>query len=292
MPDLTQGYLGKGGGNTRVLEAILAQPAVTWRGPAGTLPQELFKRNFMPYAKAHWAYDASHCNCEDLARAFWATWNYVIFKRQDLGPREALPGGSVEKCFGMHDNVGMITKARRVFAGPARGNVRDTVRGNLDGRCLFPIHWLAKIGNRYFDPTFDRETGIRDDCVERRLSKLGPTLWLSQDETFLYERNRTPAPGFGDSWNEISAANWVTIAQWRDLTSRSGHWRSSDLKAVDGALEAHERSRTSVNLAALKTAFQKWYTRNKGEVSHRNRGSAITRLALNLGMAKTLLKGS
>ena len=290
MPDLTGGYQGQGRGNTRVLDAILARPAVTWKVPAHTLPQELFRKNFMPYAKAHWAYDASHCNCEELARAFSATWNYVGHKRQGLGPREVLPKASIDKCFGMTHNVGMITKTGRVFSGPARGNVRNLATGALDGRCLFPVHYLCRIGSRYFDPTFDRETASRDDCVERKLNKLGLTLWLSEDEKFLYERNQTPAPGFADSWNELSSADWVTHARWKDLTARSGHWRSPELKGVDGALQSYERARTAENLSTLKTAFQNWYTRKQGEVTHRNRESCITRLALNVGLAKTLLK--
>ncbi len=148
------------------MDAILKQLAVSWKGPKNSLPQELFKKNFMPYAKAHWAYDASHSNCEDLARAFHATWSYVCHKRQGLGPRETLPKASVENCFGNSENKGMITKSKRVFGGPARGNVRNPANGTLDGRCLFPVHYLCKIGSNYFDPTFDRSTAIRDDCIE------------------------------------------------------------------------------------------------------------------------------
>ncbi|MCU7923831.1 MAG: hypothetical protein KZQ88_14170 [Candidatus Thiodiazotropha sp. (ex Dulcina madagascariensis)] len=290
MPDLTKGYQGNGRGNLAVLNAILGQLAVSWKGPRNSLPQELFTKNFMPYAKAHWAYDASRCNCEDLARAFWATWNYVGHKRQGLGPREVLPKANVEKCFGITDNKGMITKSKRVFNGPARGNVRNSAAGTLDGRCLFPVHYLCKIGNRYFDPTFDRATASRDDCVERKLDKLQPALWLSEDGQFLYERNQTPAAGFADSWNEFSAADWVSHAQWKDLTARSGHWRSAELKAVDSALESYGRARTQDNLATLKTAFQKWFLKKQGEVTHRNKESCINRLALNLGLARTLLK--
>lgn len=143
MPDLTGGYQGNGRGATRVLDAILERPAVTWRGPVTTLPRELFSKNFMPYAKAHWANHGSRCNCEDLARAFLATWNYVGHRRKVKNPREVLPKASVEKCFGMTQNVGMITKsALGVFNGPARGNVRDPATNTLDGRCLFPVHYL------------------------------------------------------------------------------------------------------------------------------------------------------
>ena len=62
MPDLTGGYLGNGRGNTRVLDAILARPGVTWKGPAGILAHELFTKNIIPNAKAHSAYHRSHCN--------------------------------------------------------------------------------------------------------------------------------------------------------------------------------------------------------------------------------------
>jgi hypothetical protein len=291
MPDLTGGYLGDGRGNTGVLDVILAHPGVTWKGPAGTLAHELFTKNFMPYAKAHWAYHGSQCNCEHLARAFHATWNYVGHKRKSTNPREVLPKAGVDKCFGaMGRSGGMITRALAVFSGPAHGNVRNPTTNALDGRCLFPVHYLCQVGSRYFDPTFDRETAVRDDCVERKLDKLGLTLWLCKDGTRLYERNETPAPAFSDSWNEFNANDWVTYAQWKDLTARSGHWRSSQLKAVDGALEAYEGTKNPNNLTALKTAFQKWYTNNKAEVTHRNKESCINRLALNLGLAKELLK--
>ena len=290
MPDLTGGYRGKGNGNTRVLEAILARPAVTWKGPAGTLAHELFTKNFMPYAKAHWSYHGSNCNCEDLARTFLATWSYVGFKRKAKNPREVLDKASIEKCFGTTQNKGMITKAWRVFNGPAQGNVRNPSTRALDGRCLFPVHYLCKINNRYFDPTFDRETAFRDDCVTVKLNKLGPSLWLSDDEKYLYERNTTPAPGFSDSWDEHKASDWVNYTQWERLTARSGHFRSPQLKAVDKALQTYGESKTATNLATLKDAFEKWYTKKTGEVSKRNKDSVINRLALNVGLAKTLLK--
>jgi hypothetical protein len=290
MPDLTGGYGGKGRGNTRVLDAILDRPAVTWRGPAMTLPGELFTKNFMPYAKAHWAYDASACNCEDLARAFHATWEYVAHKRQGLGPRENLTKATVERCFGARDAGALISHPWRVFAGPAHGNVRNPVTGNLDGRCLFPVHYLAKIGTHYFDPTFDRMTHNRDDCVAKRISRLRQGLWLSEDQQNLYVRTERRAPQFADSWLEYSAGNWISYADWKSLSARSGHWRSSDLKSVDAALEGYEKTRDPQNLQTLKNAFQTWYAKNPKEVSHRNKEECISRLALNLGLARTLLK--
>jgi hypothetical protein len=290
MPDLTNGYRGKGQGNTRVLDAILDRPAVTWRGPAGTLAAEIFTKNFMPYAKSHWAYDASGCNCEHLARAFHATWEYVVHRRRDLGPRENLDKASVEKCFGTTLAAGLVSHAWRVFAGPAQGNVRDPISGNLDGRCLFKVHYMAKIGFRYFDPTFDRMTQSRDDCVERKLSSLKPGAWLSEDQQRLYIRTEQRAPQFADSWMEYSADSWISHQDWKDLSARSGHWRSSNLKGVDAALDAYEKMKNARNLQTLKTAFQNWYARNPKEVSHRNRENCINRLALNLGLAKTLLK--
>jgi hypothetical protein len=254
-----------------------------------TLAGELFTRNFMPYAKAHWAYEASTCNCEHLARAFHATWDYVSYKRQGLGPRENLPKASVERCFGSQAGA-MISRAWRVFAGPANGNVRDPSTGRLDGRCLFPVHYLTKIGARYFDPTFDRMTQNRDDCVAKKISRLRPGLWLSEDQQNLYIRTERRAPQFADSWLEYSAGDWISHHDWMGLSARSGHWRSSDLKSVDAALEAHERQPNGQNLQSLKNAFQTWYGRNPKEVSHRNTDHCIGRLALNLGLAKTLLK--
>ncbi len=290
MPDLTGGYLGDGKGNTRILDAILAQRAITWKTPANLLAEELFKKNFMPYAKAHWSYQGSQCNCEHLARAFLGTWNYTGFKRKSINARESLPKASVDKCFGMTQNVGMITRALRVFNGPARGNVRNPATKALDGRCLFPVHYLCKVGTKYFDPTFDRVTSSRDDCVESKLKRLCLTIWVTEDENCLYERNQEKAPGFSDSWNEFKATDWVTYTQWKSLTARSKHWRSSDLKGVDKALESYEKEKNAKNLSTLKSAFQKWYTKNKNEVAHRNKESCINRLALNLGLAKTLLK--
>lgn len=289
MPDLTGGYRGKGQGNTRILDAILDRPAVTWRAPAMTLAGELFARNFMPYAKAHWAYDASTCNCEDLARAFHAIWEYVGHKRQGLGPRENLDKASVERCCGSHAGA-MISRPWRVFSGPANGNVRNPVTGNLDGRCLFPVHYLTKIGVRYFDPTFDRMTQNRDDCVAKRISRLRPGLWLSEDQQNLYVRIERRAPQFADSWMEYSAGNWISSTDWKSLSARSGHWRSLDLKGVDTALEGYEETPDAQNLLNLKNAFQTWYAKNPKEVSLRNQEECISRLALNLGLAGTLLK--
>ena len=196
----------------------------------------------------------------------------------------------VDKCFGMTHNIGMITRALRVFSGPVRGNVRNPATAALDGRCLFPVHYLCKIGTRYFDPTFGRSTIVRDDCVEREIKRLGLTLWLDKDKTRLYVRNLTTAPGFSDSWNEFRADQWITHADWKSLTARTGHVRSTELRAVDSALKAYENARNPMNLSALKAAFQKWYTKKKGEVAHRNKESCIHRLALNLGLADTLLK--
>ncbi len=289
MPDLTGGYFGDGRGNTRVLDEILARPAVTWKGPGMTLAQELFSKNFMPYAKAHWAYDASHCNCEDLARAFHATWNYVGHMRKGLGPAQPLPRAEVVRCFGAMGS-GMITNPLPVFAGPAHGNVRAAPTGVLDGRCLFPVHYVCSVGATHFDPTFDRSTMNRDDCVQRKVSKLGPDLWLSEDGRFLYERDLAPAAGFADSWDELRGDDWISLADWKRLTARTGHWRSPDLNAVDTALGAYETARNPLNLDTLKAAFQTWYKNNPSEVSHRNVDHCIHRLALNLGLAGTLLR--
>jgi len=76
------------------------------------------------------------------------------------------------------------------------------------------------------------------------------------------------------------------------LTARTGHWRSSELESVDKALLAYERNRSPNNLTALQTAFQKWHTHKKGEVTERNKESCIYRLALNLGLAAELLKSA
>jgi len=279
MAGLTPGYQGGGKGNTKVLDAILKGKRSIWLGPPATLASELFNKAFMPYAKSKWQYKGDTCNCEDLARAFWATWDYVRHKRGGKN----WPKGEAVKC----SQGGLITKAWDAL-NRTQGNVRTGPGKSLSKHSLFPVHWVCRIGNQYFDPTFDEVSNNRNACVHVEIKKLGPTLWLSRDGKRLYERNLDAAPGFTDSWNEFKAEEWVTYAEWKKLTARSGHTRSGELSRVDAALEAYGNNPGKLN--DLKTAFKDWYKHNPKEVANRNRDSCINRLALNLGLAKELLK--
>jgi hypothetical protein len=280
MPDLTRGYPG----NTAVVKAICDLVPVNLIVNPFFLARNLFQNNFMPYARTYWVgYDATYCNCEDLANALIATW--VYFKGVKNMPQ--LPRAEKANCV---EGDGMITNAIPVFGGPAHGNVRQQTTGGLDGRCLFPIHWLCKIGFEYFDPTFNRFTSTKDDCVERRLSKWSPNLWVANDGQRLYLRNLTPAPQFGDSWDEMDAAGWISAADWTNKTGRFGHTRSTDLKTLDQALAKFELDGRPA-LAALRTAFQNWATRNPKEASTRNFNNCVTGLAAFLGIPLVLRAG-
>jgi hypothetical protein len=279
MADLTQGYKGGGKGNTQVLDAILKKKRSLWLSPPGLLASQLFNKVFMPYAKRTWTYDGATCNCEHLARAFIATWDYVRFKRA----AKNLPKAEAVKCPG----GGLITQAWDAL-NRTQGNVRTGPGKSLSKHSLFPVHWLCKIGSQYFDPTFYKVTNSPNACIHLKIKKLGRTLWLSVDRSRLYERNLNAAPGFADSWDEFKAEEWVTYDEWKKLTARSGHTRSGKLRLVDEELEAYGKN--PGKLQALKDAFKDWYTRNPKEVAKRNTDSCINRLALNLGLAKELLK--
>jgi hypothetical protein len=281
MPDLTQGYRGGGKGNLRILEAILKQAPLNVNLPGHWLPQKLFTLNFMPYAKRHWRYDGSACNCEDLSSALTAIWDYI--KTTKRSPREgALPRAEKVRCL---VKKGLITKPTSVFAGPAKGNVRLQPSGSTDGRCLFPVHWICKIGNRYFDPTYDRMTQNPQDIVQRTITKRSPGLWISTDGASLYVRDaQNPAPGFSDSWREMNAGGWITAADWKEKTARSLHTRSGDLQRLDAALESFE-SQGANALEPLRTSFSQWATRNPKEASSRNVDNCVSGLGAFLGVA-------
>jgi len=142
MPDLTQAYRGPGLGNRVIVDAIFREAPLNAALPGRWLSKALFTNNFMPYAKSHWAYDGSACNCEHLSSALCAVWSYVKFIKRPKGLEE-LPKAEKVSCL---SGDGMITRAVRVFAGAAHGNVRAQSTGMMDGRCLFPVHWICKIG--------------------------------------------------------------------------------------------------------------------------------------------------
>ena len=280
MPDSTRGYHGGGKGNCTILDAILKQAPLNVNLPPAWLPQKLFTLNFMPYAKSHWAYDGSACNCEDLSSALCAVWDYVKSVKR-AGTEMPLPRAEKVSCL---SSGGMITKPNRVFAGPARGNVRLQGTGTTDGRCLFPVHWICRIGLGYYDPTYDRMTTNPKDIVERALTKLTPGLWIAQDRSFLYARSATdPAPGFSDSWHEMNGAGWSSAQDWKTKTARTMHTRSSDLRQVDLKLKSFEDDGASA-LEALKTAFKNWVARNPKEASSRDVDNCVKGLATFLGV--------
>ncbi len=280
MPDLTRGYHGGGKGNCTILDAILRQAPLDVNESAHRLPQKLFTLNFMPYARIHWAYDGSACNCEDLSSALVAVWDYIKSAKRATS-ESVLP--TVEKVSCLPGSA-MITQAKPVFAGPAAGNVRLQSTGMLDGRCLFPTHYICKIGTSYFDPTYDRMPPRPADIVQRELKKHSPGIFIAKDKSRLYAFSAsTPARGFSDSWHEMDATGWISAMDWKTRTARSIHSRSRDLQAVDAALQAFEGRQGADALDALKRAFKGWATRNPKEASSRNAGNCVGGLATFLG---------
>lgn len=286
MTDLSRGYLGNAKGNCLVVDAILRQAPLNLGLPGHWLVKAFFNNNFMPYAKAHWAYEGSTCHCEDLSNALLAAWDYMKSKRP--GGLDVLPRAEKVGCpFG---GGGIITRALPVFAGPARGNIRRQRTGATDGRCLFPIHYMCKIGASFLDPTYDRITSLLEDCVERRLIKEScpPFFWLAADRHLLYVRNTAdPAPGFSDSWQELDTTGWIRADAWKLKTARSGHTRSSDLQRVDAALLAFESQGASA-LPGLKTTFKHWADHNPKEAFARNVDNCVGGLAGFLDVAVNL----
>jgi hypothetical protein len=285
MPDLTRGYNGGGKGNCAVLDAILKQAPLNVNLPALWLPQKLFTLNFMPYATNHWAYDGSTCNCEDLSNALCAVWDYVKSVKR-TGGENVLPKAEKVSCLSTGD--GLITKAKPVFAGPAKGNVRLQSTGMTDGRCLFPVHYICKIGGTYCDPTYNQMPSTPTDIVERELKRLTPGLFIAKDRSFLYARSLAdPAPGFTTSWHEMKGAGWISSQDWKTKTARTMHTRSTDLQRVDTTLKGFEDEGASA-LDALKTAFRDWAARNPKETSSRNADNCVSGLATFLGVTITL----
>jgi hypothetical protein len=278
MADLTQGYLGHGHGNCLVVEQIASHPYLNYQQQGQFLARSLFKGNFMPYAKTHWAYEASNCNCEMLANALLAVWDYIAtVKRPAVSG--ALPQAS------KYNIDGLVSKPLHFFAGAAHGNVRRAEDGALDGRCLFPIHWVSRIGLEYYDPTYDRSTANAEDSVERHIRRLGAHMafWISLDGQKLYAHSTDAAPRFADSWVELNAAGYITAADWKTKTARTLHTRSSDLAAVDNAIQIFEQQGWA-GFVALKTAFTYWKARNPQEAAARNVDNCVTGLGGFLGV--------
>lgn len=252
-----------------------------FRGLPAAVPDVLFRDYFMPYAEMYWKYDAGPCNCQDLADALARTYLYVqkVRKESNLVGVMPLPECPVTAIDGAR---GFITKPRlRAVGGVARGNVMSLAAGALDGRCYFPNHWFCKFGAKYYDPTFgivsaDRRQTV--DCVTERA--FGQLRIKDTAPSRLYACDSTrPAPRFSNCWVELDADGWLSAEEWKSRTARDGlHTRSSELKALDGALKAFE-DHGFPSLAGLKTAFRTWMDRNPKEATSRNKGGCVNGLA-------------
>jgi hypothetical protein len=268
------GYNGPYGGSTAVVEAICKQAFLDVTLPAAPLAARIFNKHFMPYAKLHWQYDGMRCNCEHLSGALLDTWYYI---KTTKSPRNVLPPAEVVLVKGP-----LVARALPIFAGPAKGNINAMNSGNLDGRCYFALHALCKIGTTYFDPTYNQSSFSGEYFVEARVRTV-ESLRITEDSKLLYARNLTPAPQFSDSWDEMNAKGWISAGDWKIKTARTGHYRSKDLENVDTAL-ANFQDQGASGLAALKSAFQQWYSRNSNEADARNRDGCIEGLARFLGV--------
>jgi hypothetical protein len=253
------------------------------------LAKALFRNRFMPYAKANWKYNGLDCNCGDLANAFCVAWVYIKNNKRTKG---LLDPGAAQVVSCLHQRVevdGLITrKDYSVFAGPAYGNVRTGQDGMLDGRCLFPVHWICQVGTHYYDPTFNHTTSRPDYILEREISRGRgelATLWFSTEKPprYLYARDtRRPALQFADSWHEMDARVFVPFQEWKTKTTRSGHTRSANLQQVDAALSAFCRVGYDA-FQQLKTAFETWGERDPKEARNVNVGNCVRRLKSFLG---------
>jgi len=278
MPDLTMGYQGPGRGNMSVVDAIFRHAPLNVALPAHWLPKAAFTNNFMPYAKIHWSYDGSNCNCEDLSSALWAFWSYIVSSKRPQG-LDPLPRAEKTPCSAPN----IITRALPVFAGPAFGNIRHQQTNSPDGRCLFPVHWVFQVGRLYLDPTFDRITENPTDLVIAHYTRLTPNLFRSEDQRYLYARNPIATDRFSDSFNELDAAGWLPAQEWKSRTARSLHTRSMDLINLDRALAAFEQQGYSA-FAELQSAFRQWVQNNHKEAAARNAGDCVVALGAFLGV--------
>lgn len=277
MPSLT-GYI-PGPQLSGVMTDIFGKAPLNLSRPAEQLAKEFFTCNFMAYARTKWIYEASSCNCEHLAHAFSDAWHCL--RTHPCKNRMDLPKGEVARC-PKYD--GMITKALPVLGGVAKGNVRAQTTRALDGRCLFPTHWVCKIGSCFFDPTFNLVYRDEKWIVQHAIKRLAPGLWHSQNPPFLYALNTSnKAQNFNDSWVEMNPRGWISSQKWMEKTPRWYLSRSQDLKKVDAALVEFETKGADA-LPDLKLAFTNWCARNRPEVNARNFEGCITGLASFLGV--------
>jgi hypothetical protein len=172
-----------------------------------SLARIIFNNYFMPFAAKKWEYSGSSCNCLDLAAAFSITWYWILYLKQELNTlTHPFLKPEAVKC---NSNNFFITKKEYKLFAPkdTNGNVRDS-NGALTGRSYFAEHWCCKIGNQYFDPTFNRIYERLDEFIEKQLISLyaqGLQKVLStSDLKFFYTRRSVICGPFSDSWNEIT----------------------------------------------------------------------------------------
>ncbi|MDD5296820.1 MAG: hypothetical protein PHU46_07900 [Rhodocyclaceae bacterium] len=285
MVDLTKGYLGNGNGSCEVLDEIINHPSLNINMPGDWLAKELFLKNFMPYANVHWPYHGGTCDCQALSQTLTATWDYIRFKR-------GKDQGELPKCdvvWVREEGYGnaIIAKSLPMVGHLAHGNIR--VNGMLDGRALFPNHWLCRIGTVFYDPTYDRIAYDKTDCVERYLTrKLTEHLWLDAGATglpFIYARDEYDRPaGFSEAWHELKGTGWISAADWKIKTARDGfHSRSLSLDKVDTLLKAFE-DQGYPRYEELKAAFTNWAKNNPKEAKSRDVDHCVRGLARFLGV--------
>jgi hypothetical protein len=268
------GYNGKySGGSETVVKAICNQHFMPMSWEEIVLADSVFRNNFMPYAMVHWVYDGRDSNCGDLADAFIDTWYYIKTKH----PKVTLPPATKHTVDGP-----LLSAPGDVFAGPARGNVRAVGTGVLDRRCIFGNHQMCRIATKYYDPTYNHQDDNPEYFLESTVKAVGQ-LRIKPDGSFVYVRSTIGVPGFGDSWDEMNGAGWISAADWLVKTARTGHTRSGDLQRLDTALAGFE-AQGHDGLAVLRNAFQNWYNRNPNEASSRNKDGCVIGLKTFLGL--------
>jgi hypothetical protein len=268
------GYNGPYGGSTDVVKAICNQGFLPMSWAETVLADWVFSNNFMPYARAHWVYDGRDSNCGDLSEAFIDTWYYIRTTKHPQSPLSPAMNHTVPGP--------LLSAPRNVFAGPACGNVRAVRTGALDRRCIFGNHQMCRIATRYYDPTYNHMDHDPEYFLESKVTTVGQ-LRIKPDFSFVYVRSTTGVTGFGDSWDEMNGAGWISAADWLIKTARTGHTRSRDLQRLDRALAGFE-AQGHDGLAELRAAFQNWYDHNDKEASTRNKDGCVIGLKNFLGL--------
>lgn len=215
-----------------------------------------------------------------LGLAFLNMCLYVGQLRKTLGVTEPLPQATIASSLDKGD--GLITKPLDVLGNIAKGNIVLISTMRRDGRCYFPNHTFCKVGNTYYDPTFNLVTPDREAAVQFKIShmigkiRVGTNTMLNK--TFVYAWDPQKSPGFSDTWYEIKGEGWISAQDWKNKTSRMGHNRSKELDALDKALKAFEDTGFS-KYRPLGEAFKNWFKNNPREAAERNKGGCVNGLA-------------